>query len=438
MRKASLIALLLAGAAPAALAQEVIQVGSSAAVYGRVEVLPVIDRALRVAMSGEPMYLLDEISSALASGLQILLRDGTVFTVGPLTEIVIDRFVYDPDTGGGSIAATITSGFFRFVTGLIAANDPTDMTITAGAAEIGVRGTIGEGVVGPDALRLAIAAGAYPADGPSDPATAALVVLRGPGPLRTGPSRLGRLAVASAGVTVEVARPGWATLVPGRGLPPTAPFELPQAIAVQIAQSILAVDRELRPIGEPSEPDRSPPLRDPRVERPDRRCPAPVCGPDLPKPPDPSDALYPVDYDSLRQVGSGVAVLRSVGDPLSDSGEYDTTYTLDYGARDLRVDVLVDSPSFENLDIVRFTCEKGCDPGTISYAQQKGTAQFLHVGRGSASSDVDSIELRSDLFTRRGQQPPSDIRHRIELSNEEVTVTGTGVARRDVPPRPRN
>jgi hypothetical protein len=115
---------------------------------------------------------------------------------------------------------------------------------------------------------------------------------------------------------------------------------------------------------------------------------------------------------------------------LSDGGSYDTTYRLDFRARDLSVDLLVDSPSFENVDIVRFECERGCDPGTISYAQQKGTARFLHVGEGGVESDVQRVELRSDLFTRRGRQPPSEIRHQIEITGPEALVTGKGIARR--------
>lgn len=53
-----------------------------------------------------------------ARGLvQILLADGTTFTVGPNSTLVIDSFVYNPDTNTAQVAATMSRGVFRFIGG---------------------------------------------------------------------------------------------------------------------------------------------------------------------------------------------------------------------------------------------------------------------------------------------------------------------------------
>src|ERR1700712_1140958 len=49
--------------------------------------------------------------------LQILLADGTSFTVGPNSSMSIDSFVYDPDAGTAKVAATLGKGAFRFIGG---------------------------------------------------------------------------------------------------------------------------------------------------------------------------------------------------------------------------------------------------------------------------------------------------------------------------------
>ena len=77
------------------------QAGVTAAVQGSVDFLSVLDDKLHQAAGGEEIYLGDEISSAPNSGMQLMLLDETVFTIGPETDLTIDDFVYDPATGAG-------------------------------------------------------------------------------------------------------------------------------------------------------------------------------------------------------------------------------------------------------------------------------------------------------------------------------------------------
>ena len=55
--------------------------------------------------------------------MQVLLVDGSTFTVGPGSDLVIDKFVYDPKTGTGQIAASFSKGVMRFVGGKISKQD---------------------------------------------------------------------------------------------------------------------------------------------------------------------------------------------------------------------------------------------------------------------------------------------------------------------------
>jgi len=137
----------IAGLATLATAQPQ-QAGVSAAVHGQVALARASQNVVgKRVKSGDPIFLGDAITSGKESGLQVMLLDETVFTIGPNSEISIDEFVYDPSTGSGKIAASVAKGAFRFITGKIARKRPEDMTVRLPTATIGIRGTIVAGVV---------------------------------------------------------------------------------------------------------------------------------------------------------------------------------------------------------------------------------------------------------------------------------------------------
>src|SRR5579883_780333 len=202
-----------------AMAQEVAQAGPAAAragVAGAVSgevVLAAIAGVRAVgkdAVSGDPIYLGDKITTGADGRLQIMLLDETVFTLGPKAALTVDKFVYDPSTGAGKVSATILQGAFRFVTGKIAQREPTDMEVNLPVGTIGVRGTSVAGETD----------GAH-----------ATVVLLGPGPDNDAGERVGRILVtgtgpAGSGKTVEIVRPGFATEIAAPNSPPSAPVRM--------------------------------------------------------------------------------------------------------------------------------------------------------------------------------------------------------------------
>ncbi|WP_417824110.1 FecR family protein [Thalassospira lucentensis] len=139
----SALALCMSLTAPAKADLNAEMAGVSAAVTGEVILAKSAGKIGTLVESGMPVYLGDRIITSPNAGMQILLLDETVFTIGPNSDIAIDEFVYDPVTGDGRIVADMARGVMRFVTGKIPLNNPASMDINLPVGSIGIRGTIG-------------------------------------------------------------------------------------------------------------------------------------------------------------------------------------------------------------------------------------------------------------------------------------------------------
>jgi hypothetical protein len=135
--------------APPAPSQSHPKIGTAAAVRGDVFWLTADGRKIPVG-SGSPLLLDSHIVTGSGGRLQILLDDETVFTIGPNSDMVLDKFVYDPSTNTGSVSAAFIRGTFRFVTGKIARRRHEDMHVRLNVACLGIRGTDFETTVAPD------------------------------------------------------------------------------------------------------------------------------------------------------------------------------------------------------------------------------------------------------------------------------------------------
>ena len=212
------------------------QVGISAAVRGDVSVQT--GAAVRTPSGGEPMLLGDRVVTQRLSGMQILLLDESVFTVGESNDLVIDRFVYDPERSVGEIAVRSTQGLLRFVSGGIGAIAPQNVSIETPSATIGSRGTSFDVVVGPEAVALAQAAGLIPPGTVVDPATAVFVILRGPDSDYNGITQRGRVIVETPAGSVEIRVGGTGVFVPAAGAGPIGPAPVPPGVQSQVIASI--------------------------------------------------------------------------------------------------------------------------------------------------------------------------------------------------------
>lgn len=212
------------------------QVGVSAAVRGSVDVNS--RGTSRTPSAGEAMLLGDRVRTQVQSGMQVLLLDESVFTVGESNDLVIDRFVFDPDRGVGEIAARSTQGFLRFVSGGVGAIAPQNISLSTPSATIGTRGTSIDVIVGPEAVALARQLGLIGPNDQVDPAMAVFVMLRGPAVQYGGITQRGRVIVETPAGSVEVRREGYGVFVPFNGAPPSVATLVPLALSRSIVESI--------------------------------------------------------------------------------------------------------------------------------------------------------------------------------------------------------
>ncbi|MFO7479090.1 MAG: FecR domain-containing protein [Methyloceanibacter sp.] len=90
---------------------------------------------------GKSIFYNERINTTGNGLVQVLLVDGSTFTVGPGSDLVIDRFVYDPRKGTGELTASFSKGVMRFVGGKLSKNDG-GVTVKTPAGALAIRGGI--------------------------------------------------------------------------------------------------------------------------------------------------------------------------------------------------------------------------------------------------------------------------------------------------------
>ncbi len=90
----------------------------------------------------------ERIETTGGGGGQVLFLDQTSLTIAPNSSIVLDKYVYDPESQTGEIGVSVIRGTLRFVGGRI--TKTSEATITTPTATIGIRGGISNTVVGGD------------------------------------------------------------------------------------------------------------------------------------------------------------------------------------------------------------------------------------------------------------------------------------------------
>ncbi|HEV3491815.1 MAG TPA: FecR domain-containing protein [Reyranella sp.] len=96
-----------------------------------------VDRVLRV---GTDVQANEIISTTANDRAHLVFLDGTTLTIGPDSQMTIDKFVYDPTTQKGELAVNATKGVFRLIGGRI--SKTSTIAVTTPAATMGIRGGI--------------------------------------------------------------------------------------------------------------------------------------------------------------------------------------------------------------------------------------------------------------------------------------------------------
>ncbi|MGL4198531.1 MAG: FecR family protein, partial [Allorhizobium sp.] len=132
------VALLMLAGAPAQAETDV--AGVTAAVNPQATAFDASGKPRLISL-GDAVIRNHRIETSGEGLVQILLADGTSFTVGPNSSVVIDSFVYDPEKNTASLAATMTKGALRFIGGK-ASKASGNVKIDTPIGTAGIRGAV--------------------------------------------------------------------------------------------------------------------------------------------------------------------------------------------------------------------------------------------------------------------------------------------------------
>jgi hypothetical protein len=142
-----LVSIMCCLAMPAA-AQIGVTTAAAGAPRGTPPTLP--ERILRV---GIDVHANERIATRAFDRAHLVFADGSALTVGPDSELVIDRFVYDADRKVGELALSASRGVFRLVGGAISKKG--EVVINTPSGNVGIRGGIVMIAIGSDASTVA-------------------------------------------------------------------------------------------------------------------------------------------------------------------------------------------------------------------------------------------------------------------------------------------
>ena len=93
------------------------------------------------AVPGQSVFASDHLRTGPDGTLGVTLKDATRLSLGPASELRVERFVYAPESGGLSMVIKFVRGAAAYVSGRIAKLAPDAVRLETPTAIVGVRGT---------------------------------------------------------------------------------------------------------------------------------------------------------------------------------------------------------------------------------------------------------------------------------------------------------
>jgi hypothetical protein len=93
------------------------------------------------AQAGQLVYEADALRTGADGHLGVTLKDDTRVSIGPGSEMRVDKFVYAPAEGHLALVLNMVRGVMAYVSGRIAKLSPDSIRLETPAAVVGVRGT---------------------------------------------------------------------------------------------------------------------------------------------------------------------------------------------------------------------------------------------------------------------------------------------------------
>ena len=95
----------------------------------------------RSAVVGAPVFMKDRLRTGADARLQVTFRDNSVLTLGEKANVVVDRYVFNPDKGSADVILNATQGALRFAGGKIEQMHQKNIVVNTPNAALAVRGT---------------------------------------------------------------------------------------------------------------------------------------------------------------------------------------------------------------------------------------------------------------------------------------------------------
>jgi FecR-like protein len=99
----------------------------------------VVGASSQTLSAGSELYTNETVRTGNLGQADLVFLDSTNLTVGPRSEVLLDKFVYDPTGSSGSVVLQATRGTFRFVTGT---QHHRAYQLNTPYGTLGVRGTV--------------------------------------------------------------------------------------------------------------------------------------------------------------------------------------------------------------------------------------------------------------------------------------------------------
>jgi hypothetical protein len=93
------------------------------------------------AQVGMPLELADTLKTGADGSVGVTMRDNSLLSAGPNSVLSLEQFEFDPATSEGRFESRLQRGTLAVVSGRIAKNSPSAMTVRTPSAVLGVRGT---------------------------------------------------------------------------------------------------------------------------------------------------------------------------------------------------------------------------------------------------------------------------------------------------------
>lgn len=132
------LTLVFAAATPA-LAQQQAAAGRIKVVSGSAFI--VRENVAIPARPGELVFAADGLRTGADGAVGVTLKDDTRLSLGPSSEVRLERYVYAPGSGGLGMVLKFVRGVAAYVSGRIAKLAPDSIRLETPAAIVGVRGT---------------------------------------------------------------------------------------------------------------------------------------------------------------------------------------------------------------------------------------------------------------------------------------------------------